>query len=120
MIRDLVVNLGVGTDRDWAAQFAISIAAAFEAHIAGIAFAYDPAMTPTLMDGLSAGWISRPLRRLLNASRRPSGARASLPNTGSSSRASARPRTSSPALPGISIFPWSARPRRILPCRRTS
>jgi nucleotide-binding universal stress UspA family protein len=57
MIKDLVVNLSAGTDRDPAAQFAISIAATFQAHIAGIAFAYDPAMSPTVMDGLSAGWI---------------------------------------------------------------
>jgi nucleotide-binding universal stress UspA family protein len=57
MIKDLVVNLTVGTDRDPAAQFALSIAAAFQAHIAGISFAYDPAITPTVMDGLSAGWI---------------------------------------------------------------
>jgi nucleotide-binding universal stress UspA family protein len=57
MIKDLVVNLNVGTDRDPAAQFAISIATRFEAHIAGIAFAYDPAITPTVIDGLSAGWI---------------------------------------------------------------
>src|SRR5258707_13102573 len=57
MIKDLVVNLTVGTDRDPAAQFAISIAAKFEAHIAGIAFAYDPAITPTVMDGLSASWV---------------------------------------------------------------
>src|SRR5712671_6367193 len=57
MIKDLVVNLTVGADRDPAAQFAISIAAKFEAHIAGIAFAYDPAITPTVMNGLSAGWV---------------------------------------------------------------
>ena len=57
MIRDLVVNLSVGADRDPAAQFAISIAEAFEAHIAGIAFAYDPVITPTVMDGLSAAWV---------------------------------------------------------------
>jgi nucleotide-binding universal stress UspA family protein len=57
MIKDVVVNLAVGTDRDPAARFAISIAATFQAHIAGIAFAYDPAITPTIMDGLSAGWI---------------------------------------------------------------
>lgn len=57
MIKDVVVNLAVGTDRDPAAQFAISIAATFQAHVAGIAFAYDPAITPTVMDGLSAGWI---------------------------------------------------------------
>jgi len=58
MVKDLVVNLTVGSDRDVAAQFAISIAEAFEAHIAGIAFAYDPVVTPTVMDGLSAAtWI---------------------------------------------------------------
>jgi nucleotide-binding universal stress UspA family protein len=57
MIKDLMVNLTVGTDRDPAAQFAISIAAEFEAHIAGIAFAYDPVITPAVMDGLSATWV---------------------------------------------------------------
>jgi nucleotide-binding universal stress UspA family protein len=57
MIKDLVVNLNVGTDRDPAAQFAISIAAGFGAHITGIAFAFDPAMTPNIIDGLSATWI---------------------------------------------------------------
>jgi len=57
MIKDLVVNLTVGADVDPAAQFAISIAAKFEAHIAGIAFAYDPVITPTVMDGLSAAWV---------------------------------------------------------------
>jgi len=57
MIKDLVVNLTVGTDRDPAAQFAISIAAKFEAHVAGIAFAYDPVITPTVLDGLSASWL---------------------------------------------------------------
>src|SRR5579871_5200113 len=57
MIKDLVVNLTVGTDRDPAAEFAISIAEAFEAHIAGTAFAYEPVITPTVMDGLSAAWV---------------------------------------------------------------
>ena len=57
MIKDLAVNLTVGADRDPAAEFAISVAEAFEAHIAGIAFAYDPVITPTVMDGVSAAWI---------------------------------------------------------------
>jgi nucleotide-binding universal stress UspA family protein len=57
MIKDLAVNLTVGTDLDSTAQFAISIAAKFEAHIAGIAFAYDPVITPTVLDGLSATWV---------------------------------------------------------------
>jgi nucleotide-binding universal stress UspA family protein len=57
MIKDLVVNLTVENGRDAAAPFAISIAARFEAHIAGIAFAYDPVITPTVLDGLSATWV---------------------------------------------------------------
>jgi nucleotide-binding universal stress UspA family protein len=57
MIKDLVVRLTVGAERDQAAQFAISIAQAFEAHIAGIAFAYEPVIVPTIMDGLSAAWV---------------------------------------------------------------
>jgi nucleotide-binding universal stress UspA family protein len=57
MIKDLVVNLAAGAGRDAAAEFAISIAAAFQAHIAGIAVAYDPVILPTVMDGLSAAWV---------------------------------------------------------------
>lgn len=57
MIKDLVVNLSVGADSDPAAQFAISIAAKFEAHIAGVAFAYDPVITPNAIGGLSATWV---------------------------------------------------------------
>jgi nucleotide-binding universal stress UspA family protein len=59
MIKDLVVDLAAGAEHDAAADFAISIAAAFESHIAGIAFAFDPVITPvivpTVMDG--AAWV---------------------------------------------------------------
>jgi nucleotide-binding universal stress UspA family protein len=57
MIKDLVVNLGLTADRDVVAEFAISIAEAFQAHVAGIAFAYEPVVAPTVVDGLSAAWI---------------------------------------------------------------
>src|ERR1700731_1484904 len=57
MIKDLVVNLAMGAVHDSAVQFAISIAATFEAHVVGVAFAYDPVITPTVMDGLSAAWV---------------------------------------------------------------
>jgi nucleotide-binding universal stress UspA family protein len=57
MIKDLVVNLAAGAGRDAAAEFAISIASAFQAHIAGIAFSYDPVIVPTVMDGASAAWV---------------------------------------------------------------
>jgi nucleotide-binding universal stress UspA family protein len=67
MIKDLVVNLTVGADRDAAADFATSIAEAFDAHIAGVAFAYDPVITPTVMDGVSAAWIDTQREESRNA-----------------------------------------------------
>ena len=57
MIKDLVVNLTLEAARDPAAEFAISIAAAFEAHVAAIAFAFDPVVTPAVLDGLSSTWV---------------------------------------------------------------
>ncbi len=42
MIKDIVVNLSVSEGGHPAADYAVSVAAALEAHIAGIAFAYDP------------------------------------------------------------------------------
>jgi nucleotide-binding universal stress UspA family protein len=52
MIKDLVVNLSVAAARDPAAEFALSVASAFAAHAAGIAFQYDPIMPSVLMDGV--------------------------------------------------------------------
>ena len=42
MIKDIVVNLSLGDSRDPAAEFAVSAAAALDAHLAGVAFLYDP------------------------------------------------------------------------------
>ena len=42
MIKDIVVNLSVGEGGSPAGDYAISVAAALNAHIAGIAFVYDP------------------------------------------------------------------------------
>jgi nucleotide-binding universal stress UspA family protein len=42
MIKDIVVNLSVGEHPNAAGDYAISVAAAFDAHLAGIAFRYDP------------------------------------------------------------------------------
>jgi nucleotide-binding universal stress UspA family protein len=42
MIKDIVVNLGVGERANQAGDYAVSFAAAFDAHLAGIAFLYDP------------------------------------------------------------------------------
>jgi nucleotide-binding universal stress UspA family protein len=43
MIKDIVVNLSVGKGANPAADYAISVATEFEAHLAGLAFVYDPA-----------------------------------------------------------------------------
>jgi nucleotide-binding universal stress UspA family protein len=42
MIKDIVVNLSVGEKPGPACAYAVSLAAAFNAHLAGIAFLYDP------------------------------------------------------------------------------
>jgi nucleotide-binding universal stress UspA family protein len=42
MIKDIVVNLGVGEKVSPAGDYAVSVAVAFDAHLAGIAFLYDP------------------------------------------------------------------------------
>jgi nucleotide-binding universal stress UspA family protein len=42
MIKDIVVNLSVGEKAGPAGDYAVSIAAAFDAHLAGLAFLYDP------------------------------------------------------------------------------
>jgi len=57
MIKDLIVNLTVGSDRDVAGPYAISIAEAFGAHATGIAFAYEPVIPPTIMGSIPASLI---------------------------------------------------------------
>src|SRR5712691_10397376 len=57
MIKDTVVNLSVGNSRDVAADYAVSVANAFGAHVAGTAFAYEPAIPGTVMGPLPAELI---------------------------------------------------------------
>src|SRR5262249_46276312 len=57
MIKDIVVNLSVAPARDVAGDFAVSIAAAFNAHIAGIAIVYDPIPTLVTMEGVPSALI---------------------------------------------------------------
>jgi nucleotide-binding universal stress UspA family protein len=42
MIKDIVVNLSVGEGDSFAGEYGVSVAAAFDAHITGVAFLYDP------------------------------------------------------------------------------
>jgi nucleotide-binding universal stress UspA family protein len=42
MIKDILVNLSIGEKAGTAGEYAVSVAATFDAHLAGIAFLYDP------------------------------------------------------------------------------
>jgi nucleotide-binding universal stress UspA family protein len=57
MIKDLVVNLTESEGRDVAGPYAIAIAEAFDAHVAAVAFSYDPIIPPTIMGGIPASLI---------------------------------------------------------------
>jgi nucleotide-binding universal stress UspA family protein len=57
MIKDIVVNLSVAPNRDVAGNFAVSIAEAFRAHLAAVAFSYEPIIPPTITGGIPASYI---------------------------------------------------------------
>jgi nucleotide-binding universal stress UspA family protein len=57
VIKDLVVNLPVGHKPLGVVDYAVSIADTFRAHIAGVAFAYEPVVAPAIMGGVPADWI---------------------------------------------------------------
>ena len=57
MIKDLVVNLAVDGGKDSTRDYAISVAAAFGAHLTGVAFAYEPLAPGSIFDGVSASII---------------------------------------------------------------
>jgi nucleotide-binding universal stress UspA family protein len=52
MYKDILVNLSLAEDRDPACDYAASLATAFDAHITGVAFRYEPVIAPTVMGGL--------------------------------------------------------------------
>lgn len=51
MIKDIVVNLALGTS-DPAAEYAVSVAEAFGAHLLGVAVSYEPVIPGTVMGGI--------------------------------------------------------------------
>ncbi len=69
MIKDLVVNLSVGGNRDTAGPYAVSIAEAFGAHVAGVAFAYEPVIPPTILGSIPASTIEAQRAENDNAAR---------------------------------------------------
>ena len=57
MIKDIVVNLPISSSRDVVSSYAISVAEAFSAHIAGIAFSYEPVIPASVMGGIPSDLI---------------------------------------------------------------
>ena len=52
MIKDIVVSLTIGVERDAAAHYAISLASTFKAHLVGVAFVANPKASPNLIAGI--------------------------------------------------------------------
>jgi nucleotide-binding universal stress UspA family protein len=57
MIKDIVVNLTGGHPQDFASDYAISLAAGFGAHIAGVAFIYEPVVPGSVLGGIPTDLI---------------------------------------------------------------
>jgi len=57
MIKDILVALAHGAGRDPAGDYAVSLADTFRAHLAGIAFAFEPVIAPSAMAGISVELI---------------------------------------------------------------
>ncbi len=57
MLKDVVVNLSGRGPRDFAADYATSIAATFGAHVAGIAFLYEPVIPDGTLGGIPVDLI---------------------------------------------------------------
>jgi len=56
MIKDLIVNLGLG-EKDPTGEFAVSVADMFGAHVMGVAFAYEPIIPGSVMGGIPPEFI---------------------------------------------------------------
>jgi nucleotide-binding universal stress UspA family protein len=56
-IKDILVNLAIGTDDRATVDYAISLARAFDAHLAGVAFAYDVIPPAMLAGEVPPTWI---------------------------------------------------------------
>jgi len=52
LVKDVVVSLTGGNPQDFAAAFAISVAAEFGAHVVGVGFVYEPVIPDTVLGGI--------------------------------------------------------------------
>jgi nucleotide-binding universal stress UspA family protein len=57
MIKDLVVNLGGGGIPDVTADYAVSLAKTYGAHVVGVAFVYEPVIPGSLLGGIPTDLI---------------------------------------------------------------
>jgi nucleotide-binding universal stress UspA family protein len=57
MIKDIVVNLTVGPPRDVAADYALSLARAFEAHLAAVSFCYEVVVPGSVFGSVATSLI---------------------------------------------------------------
>ena len=57
MIKDMVVNLTGGAPQELTADYAISLAKLFEAHIAGVGFVYEPVIPGSVLGGIPTDLI---------------------------------------------------------------
>jgi len=57
MIKDLLVNVAIGVEDDATLDFALALARAFDAHAAGVAFAYEAVPPAMLIGDVPPTWI---------------------------------------------------------------
>ena len=57
MLKDLIVNLAIGAETDPTADYALSVAQTFGAHITGMAFALKPVIPSMGIEGLGPNII---------------------------------------------------------------
>src|SRR5215471_17090320 len=69
MIKDLVVAVAVGGERDVATDYALSVAVTFDAHVSGVAFAYEPAIPGTVLNGAVVDLVDATRRESRNAAK---------------------------------------------------
>ena len=118
MIKDIIVNLSVGERPSPASDYAVSVAAAFDAHLAGIAFLYDPIIPVSGAGYIPAEVIEAQERDNAAAAKtairslrtRQARAPASQPSRSRSARASPASAINSAASRGASICRSSDKP----------
>jgi nucleotide-binding universal stress UspA family protein len=67
MIKDIVVNLAVAAEHDAVTDFSVSVAGAFEAHLAAIAFVYEPFVPGSVFGGTVATIVQAARAQALSA-----------------------------------------------------